>query len=460
MKSLWKISIRYILTAVFITVTVLCINMLGILYVAWKSSNNDEVNYFSRELMEKIGQEVYKNGSVYELSEEGYRLFDDTSFIWAMRLDQSGEVIWSYKLPKELPTQYSLADAAVFSRWYIMDYPVYVWRDNDELMVYGCEKNSIMRINLVYDEALIRMLPANILKLLIINIVLIIAAALLFGWRFYSSLRPIAKGIDGLSKKEKILIREKGMTDELAAKLNKASEILTKQDNKLEQRDNARTNWIAGVSHDIRTPLALIIGYSDELAKEDELSETNSKKAGIIREQSLLIKRLIEDLNLTSKLEYDAQPLNEKKFYPAVLIRSCVTDYYNQGLEDKYAIDLKIEPAAEKSELYGDTGFLLRAFRNLIGNSIRHNEDGCSIYISLSCVNEKVLFEFKDTGAGIPKKVVDVLEESPKADDALVHVMGLRIVKQIITAHGGKVSFVKREGGTYDVLLEMPVYKA
>ncbi len=92
------------------------------------------------------------------------------------------------------------------------------------------------------------------------NLLLLLCLALAFGYRFYKALKPVAGGIEALSKKEKVEIPEKGMIDELAAKLNQASEILCLQNSKLEQRDNARTDWIAGVSHDIRTPLAMIGG--------------------------------------------------------------------------------------------------------------------------------------------------------------------------------------------------------
>lgn len=73
-------------------------------------------------------------------------------------------------------------------------------------------------------------------------------------------------------------MREKGMASELAGKLNRTSSILQKQKEKLEQRDRARTEWIAGVSHDIRTPLALIMGYSDELSREKGLGEEEKRR--------------------------------------------------------------------------------------------------------------------------------------------------------------------------------------
>ena len=111
------------------------------------------------------------------------------------------------------------------------------------------------------------------------------------------------------------------MAGDLAEQLNRSSSVLQKQKEILSRRDQARTEWISGVSHDIRTPLALILGYSDRLKKDESLSEDARKSAEIICGQSLIIRQLIDDLNLTSKLAYQAQPLKKSFCSPAQILR-------------------------------------------------------------------------------------------------------------------------------------------
>lgn len=434
---------------------VLCINAAAFVYTGTRIMADEESHIiFSRSLLEDIGNEISMEQGEYILSEDGYQKLMGSSFIWAMMLNAEGDVVWSYDLPEEIPLHYGLNDVAVFSKWYLKDYPVYVWKNEDALMVYGCAKDSIARISTIYDMETIRELPRNLAGFLILNLFLILFLALLFGYRFYRSLKPIASGIEALSKREITTLPEKGITDELASRLNEVSVLLRSQDEKLQQRDNARTNWIAGVSHDIRTPLALITGYADELANNSTLDEATRQKANRIIRQSLYIKQLISDLNLTSKLEYQAQPLKRQKFFPAKLLRECVAEYYNQGLSQTYEIEVKIEPEVEKIQLYGDTGLLLRALHNLIGNSIRHNPAGCTLVIRLMCMAEGVMYQFVDNGPGIPGKVVDALSGN-LSEEAQVHVMGLRIVKQIVEAHGGRMLLVKRESGTSDVTIQL-----
>ena len=457
MKSLWKISCRYILTAVFIILFALCVNFVAMFYVGGKAmSQKDENSLFSRTQLDEISAQLRQKDGNYIMSDAGYGMLKNSVFIWAMQISEEGDVEWSYELPEEIPTHYSLSDVAVFSRWYLKDYPVYVWKNENSLMVFGCAKDSIARMASVYDIPMLNQIPSTIMKFAIINVILIVGLALLFGWRFYHALKPIAGGIEALSEKKVVSLPERGITNELAAKLNQTSALLRSQDQKLEQRDNARTSWIAGVSHDIRTPLALITGYSDEILHNRVLDEDTRKRAEIIQNQSLLIKQLIEDLNLTSKLEYQAQPLHRELVSPAVLLRTCVAEYYNQGIQPQYEIEIDIDPKVEKQKIDGDERLLLRAFRNLIGNSIRHNKKGCKINVHLESTAAGAEFTFTDTGEGVPSVVIDALSGSETLQKSSVHVMGLRIVKQIIAAHGGRTEFLMRKSGNGDVVLKLP----
>lgn len=473
MKSLWKISRRYIWSAIVITVFVININMLvfvgGMLKLA--GSDSGQEGDISRSLMEEINSSLRQEDGVWKLTDEGLQKLEESSFVWAMLLDEHGTIAWSYELPEELNRRYSIADVSVFSRWYLADYPVRTWRKGDRLMVYGMGKGDKVRINVIYRLALMEKLPEIVKYFVLLNLLLLFALALFFAYRFYRSIRPIAQGIDSLAAKQPARVPQKGLTAELAVRLNEASRHLQEQDGKLAKRDMARTEWIAGVSHDIRTPLTLITGYADELAANPALGEEERKKAGQIQEAALVIGQLIADLNLTSKLEYQTQPLRMTSFFPAGLLRECVAEYYNQGIGDSYEIEVEIAAETEQMQCCGDTGLLLRAFRNLIGNSIRHNPDGCVVNVRLSAWEDGAEYLFTDSGPGIPERVVRVLREEEEKSavggenaawrkedgkpDACeqnpIHVMGLRLAKQIVKAHGWMFEFERRESGMYDV---------
>nr|WP_275891444.1 HAMP domain-containing sensor histidine kinase [Ruminococcus sp. OA3] len=451
-----KIIRKYIFTAVLIAVVVLVMNSSVLIFLGSQVSKDDKTAGLTRDQMEAVTQELKYDDGTYVMSEQGYEILENASFVWAMLIDPNGRAVWSWRLPEEIPEYYTVADISVLSKWYLKDYPVRTWKYGDGIMVYGCDKDSIMRINGTYSLRFLDSVPYNAVWVIVINLSLILVLALLFGYRFFRALKPITDGIESLSRKENISLAEKGIADGLAKKLNQTSRILEEQNKQLAKRDNARTNWISGVSHDIRTPLSLIMGYADALVRDHTMGEEQKKKAASIQRQSLMIKKLIDDLNLTSKLEYDAQPLRLQRYSPSELLREIVTSYYNDGLSDNYFIELDVRREVESVMLNGDTALLNRGFQNLIGNSIRHNPGGCSIHIEMRLCSQGVEILFKDTGIGIPAAVIKTLYTQKPDPEKHPHVMGLRVVKQIIAAHNGLMEFIRKPSGNYDVSIILP----
>ena len=118
MKSLLKISRRYILTAVFITVFVVFVNLAAFLYLAYTSMTDEERQEGGlsiRQNMESISSRISGQGEDYVLSQEGYDILKETSFQWAMLLDREGKAVWEYELPGDIPRQFTITDVASFS---------------------------------------------------------------------------------------------------------------------------------------------------------------------------------------------------------------------------------------------------------------------------------------------------------------------------------------------------------
>lgn len=487
MKSLWKIIRRYSLSAGSIIAVILCCNFAVVFYLGYATSREQQKNLNSKELMERVGtalscvktgvqnsekrgggetnEESKKNGKEesgtdeksaaaysakrYQISKEGKRLLEASQFVWALGIGPDGQVVWKWRVPSGIPERFTLQDVASFSRWYLADYPVRVWRSGELLLVFATDPQVESRHSLFLSTQFIKNLPLYVKVFLTVNLMVIVLFVICFGWRFYRSMHPIAKGIEQLAKQQPLALREKGVVSELAAKLNKTSQVLEEQSRMLAKRDEARTEWISGVSHDIRTPLSLIVGYADRMAQSESLGKEEQAMARTICRQSMIIRQLIEDLNLTSKLAYDSQPLHKAVCSPSLLLRECVADFYNEGLEQNFEINVEISDAAERSKICADEGLLRRALRNLIGNSIRHNPQGCTVEILLSASAGKIFCRINDSGSGIPETVVKNMEKT----DGSVHIMGLRLASQIAAAHGGALIFRKRDSGTYDAEL-------
>lgn len=443
MKGMIKIITRYLLSTGGIVILLLLTNFS--ILVSWtiyvnKYSNND----YS---ISEISQGLIKENNKFVLS-------DDSSFAinnkykWAMLLDDNGKVIWSRNLPEDLPLKYTSSDIASFTKWYLNDYPVEVWKHDYGLFILGNDKNTIWKFKLELPQTVLRNSPKWLLSSLIMNFTVAIFLAFLFGIRFFSSLRIVVNGIDDMAKRKPVLLETKGVLKDLVDNINTTSKELLKQEHIIEKRDLARNNWITGVSHDIRTPLSMIMGYSSELEDNKKFSDEERRQFSIIRLQSEKINQLINDLNLTVKLEYDMQPLNIKPFYVSEVIRKVVVDYLNTLCENKYTLQLSISDEAQTHIIDGDVRLFERSLNNLIGNSIKHNEHGCSIFINVKKENEGCLIEIKDNGIGINDEVLQNLNFSNEIPNRTSHGIGLFIVKQIAKVHGGNVNFKNLENGS------------
>ena len=139
MKGLASILGRYIGAAVGVGLILVVLNFGVVVGFVLNSAHAEPIRYVP---VEKIaaGIERQENGQI-TVAEEVWPVLQER-YAWAMQLNDSGEVIWSDRMPPELPQAYTASDIAGFSRWYLNDYPVTVWSDEDGLLVLAGEPGS------------------------------------------------------------------------------------------------------------------------------------------------------------------------------------------------------------------------------------------------------------------------------------------------------------------------------
>ena len=406
----------------------------------------------------KILTQIGKNFSVTSDNngETTYSLADETILPeedWCILLNDNGNIVWSLHKPADIPDHYALNDIARLTRWFLADYPVYVRTEDYGLFILGLPKDSLGKYPLEYTMEWFDSLPQRIFIVFLLNAAIACILSSIAGSFLYKKIRLLMQGLAGLRKEEIVVLPAKGIFKEPFSDINQTSQILARKNLLLASRDSARSNWISGISHDIRTPLSMMVGYGEQLAESTELSEENRKNAAIITAQGLKIKKLIEDLNLISSLEYDMQPHNRKPLKICVLLRSVVSDIMNcvlqEGSDEAYEISLDLN--CEQAVVSGDESLLTRAFYNLLQNSIVHNENGCHILLSGTLQTDKVLIEIADNGHGIPEKVLENLDTLPNT----AHGFGLPMACKIIRAHGGTFHAENKEG--FVVTIGLPI---
>ncbi len=437
MKTFVRLIRRYLLTAVGVMLLLVTVGIGLLAYLGWQESQRTIQRDYS---VEEIADSMVRTETGLAFGPEHPAERWMAGYAWAMVLDDAGNVIWSYALPETLDRTYTPSDVARFARWYLDDYPVFCWSEDYGLFVVGLVRGSLWRYNIYSSQEMVVDVVQGVV--LVFGGFLLAGLALCFwlSWRGAKRLQTVAAGLDRLAEGQTVQLDTGGFTGELTEKLNQTSAHLQRKNEIIAQRDNARTQWIAGVSHDVRTPLALILGWAEQLEQDKALPAPARQKAGGIRTQSEKLRALIDDLNLTSKLQYGAQPLRKELCAAGPLVRELVAQFCDSPLAERCDLSLTQTPAAEQAKLSVDRALLGRLLENLLNNSIRHNEAPVRLSIRTEVVGGSFCLTVADDGAGYPPAVLAALN-APEPVENAPHILGLHVVEQIASAHGGRAVF-------------------
>ncbi|RAL27117.1 sensor histidine kinase [Thermoflavimicrobium daqui] len=212
------------------------------------------------------------------------------------------------------------------------------------------------------------------------------------------------------------------------------------------QLEEMKQNWAAGISHDLKTPLTYITGYSAMLLSTDHKWKPEEQIEFIqqIHQKSYHLQELISDLNLSFQMDYRKIPLNKVNHNIVEFVRRIIVDVINDPRAKDYHLDFCI--SVEKVDLAFDEKLLKRALVNLLMNSIIHNPKGTKITISVDVDSDekKVIIIISDNGIGMDEQTVKHLfhkyyrgSSTTQSDEG--SGLGMAITKQLILAHDGQI---------------------
>lgn len=463
MKSVLKLIRRFVGIMLLSSALLIILNFILLFIITVRQATNSQPWQTAKE----VADNLFQNDNEYILPEKLALELKKTD-TWAIFIDNTTmNVVWKTDdLPETIPMSYSISDIARLTRGYIDGYPTFTGEAENGLVVLGYPKDSFWKhMWPSWDYHLIANLPKTFLTVLAINVTLIFMIYAAANFRLLKSVKPIVSGIQSLPAEEDVHIKEKGLLSELAANINKTSEILQSQRRQLRKKETARANWIAGVSHDIRTPLSMVMGYAGQLESDDRLPEDDRKKASVIVSKSRQMKNLINDLNLASKLEYNMQPINPARQNLVAVVRQVVVDFINTDIDDKHPIEWETDEDLKVCFADIDEDLMKRAVSNLIQNCINHNEQGCHIFVRIMTGEDNCMIVVADDGRGATDEQIEKLNHSPhymicdENTSEQRHGLGLLIVKQIVTAHGGVTEIGHSSYGGFSVTLILPMQK-
>ncbi len=227
----------------------------------------------------------------------------------------------------------------------------------------------------------------------------------------------------------------------------------------LETEKKKQNRIIASISHDIKTPLTSILGYSERLLTNANLSDdVKNKYANKIYNQAISLKEIAEEFD-----DYLSSNINENDKLEKISIKYIVdylNKYYKEDLKEKN-IDLKIRTNCPNSLILVDLAKFKRIFSNTITNSIRYlNKNKNSIIININSEkNDKIKFEIADNGIGSEDldKIFEPLFTTDKSRK--ISGLGLSICKQIVESLSGTITAMNNKMGGLSIIFTINEYK-
>jgi signal transduction histidine kinase/CheY-like chemotaxis protein len=235
--------------------------------------------------------------------------------------------------------------------------------------------------------------------------------------------------------------------------IEKDKEVIERQSDKLRELDAAKSRFFANISHDLRTPLSLILGNL-ELIMEDrhsDLSPATKKNVEISYKNTKRLIYLTDEINDITRLEEGKIRLRKENVQIVPFLK-VLSDMFRSTAEYK-GVKLEFESSVKSSEVAQiDARQFEKVYYNLVSNAIRHTQEGSKIMISVARDGDRISIRFADTGEGIHESVLPYIFDrfyqsqfnEYRTKEGLG--IGLALVKELIELHGGDITVTSQLG--------------
>ena len=224
--------------------------------------------------------------------------------------------------------------------------------------------------------------------------------------------------------------------------------------------DNMRKEFIADVSHELKTPITSIMGYADTLLEGEYDKEIEQKFLNVIATEARRMAKLVTDLLTLSRYDNNKNQLQKEQFDLGELVKKC---------QDKLAIEIKKKGhnvncfvTADVPLVYADKSDIERVVLNILSNSIKYTPDNGQISIYVGFVYNDAYIKILDNGIGIPEEDLSkIFERFYRVDKARTREMGgtglgLSIAKDLLDKNGGSIDIKSIVGEGTEVVIKVP----
>jgi signal transduction histidine kinase len=299
----------------------------------------------------------------------------------------------------------------------------------------------------------------NINQAILISAAMATAIALVLGgilaYTMTRSLRELTAGTHELAKGKlgyQVKVRSEDEFGTLANSFNQMSSELARS-------NELRKRMTADIAHDLRTPMSVIMGYTEALS-DGKLTAT-PEMYSVMHTEALHLSHLIDDLKTIALADAGELPLTLQRVSPHVLIKRTADAYRVQA--DKAVIQIVTNTLNQLPDIEVDVERMVQVLGNLMTNAIRYTPESGEIKLSAGINAGGVRIIVTDNGVGIPaEELPNIFERSFRGDRARRQAegetgLGLSIAKSLVEAQGGTLSVTSEVGKGTTFTIWMPI---
>lgn len=399
------------------------------------------------------------------IKDNGLKKLDEYE-LWIQVIDEKGYEVLSYDKPERYPTSYTCSELlAISTSSFENGYTVFTsgFETSGGTWNYFVGFPYAIGKHLLYynGEAIGRIRPLFRMAVFAIACMVILFFFVYMVW-ITKHLSRITKGIGTISSRSYKPLKEKGLFTDVYVALNKLDQEIRQSDKIQSDTDKARNDWIANITHDLKTPLSPIKGYAELLVDHPEMEIQNVQEYGFIILKNIShTEKLINDLKLTYQLDSGAVPFHPQEVRFTRYIRELVIDVVNDpAFADR---DIRFESDAPELNITIDPDLFRRAVQNLMVNALVHNPSDTKVTISISLEpKNRVCVLVCDNGIGMSEVEQSELfgryyRGTNTKEKSEGSGLGLAIAKQIVLLHGGDITVKSKPGDGTEFVICLPL---
>ncbi|KZE73662.1 hypothetical protein AV654_03530 [Paenibacillus elgii] len=462
-----KVIIQFLLSMSTLAILIVIVNYTALYFLAGGPAfENGRTAAFAERFTHDFGQRIALQGGRPYVTQEGLKELDHQR-AWIQILDESGAEAFAYHKPPHALTHYSPSEIAFFYKYAVQDFTVFISRVEDNgyhwSYMIGFPAETVAKYFLYISPKNVQTFFPNGLYILV---GVTLGGTLIIGYLFARRLsRPVRTVIDAIREladgRYELRLTPKGIYKDVYRSLLHLSSTLSSLRQHRDRVDRMREEWIAGLSHDLKTPLSSIKGYGEVLAETsyDLSPDERTGYAVTIVRNAVYMEALLDDLRLTSQLKHNLLPMDKRESDVVRLLQETVILLLNSPEGEDRTISFDANP--QTILLSFDAKLLQRAFLNLLFNALVHNPAGTQVQVAVSGDESGVRVVIADNGVGISKEDMAKLFDRyyRGTNTAASHQgsgLGLAIARQIIEAHDGKVEVESRLGHGTTIIVHFP----